>query len=345
MSGLMSSLIEIRNFSKFYGPSQVLSEVNLEIPGNEIHGLLGISGAGKSTLLRCINGLEQYEHGSLKVFGQEVKTLKGRALNEFRRRIGMIFQDFALLERKTVLKNVLLPMECWGYPKTEMHQRAEKLLDLVGLLDKADCRPQELSGGQKQRVAIARTLTLEPELLLCDEATSALDPMTTQSILGLLKNIQADLKISMIVVTHQLEVVRGLCQYVSIMENGRIELTDRVTNIFVDEPPALLRLAGQPEITVPEGLVGLKISLNSSQVAAPVLSELALSIKIKYTVLYARTDICREDSIGHFYLAVDRQALERVVAYLSGHDIDFKIIGPAGESGGAMAADLARPAQ
>ncbi len=319
-------MIEIKNFSKFYGRQQVLDNVDLKIPANEIHGLLGISGAGKSTLLRCINGLESYERGSLKVFGLEVGQLKGRRLNEFRRRIGMIFQNFALLGRKTVLKNVLLPMECWKYSTAESHKRAERLLDLVGLLDKADCRPQELSGGQQQRVAIARTLTLEPELLLCDEATSALDPMTTQSILDLLKEIQSELKISMVVVTHQLEVVRHLCQYVSIMEKGRIAATDRVTDIFTDEPEALLRLTGQPDISIPAGRVGFKISLNPSQTNEPVLSDLALALKIQYTVLHARTDICRTDKIGNFYLSVDAGDGERVMAYCKDRKLDFKVL-------------------
>lgn len=322
-------MIEISNFSKFYGSKQVLSDVSLNIPANEIHGLLGISGAGKSTLLRCINGLEKYDQGSLKVFGLEVATLTGRRLNEFRRRIGMIFQDFALLERKTVLQNVLLPMECWHYSKADMLKRAEKLLELVGLRDKADCRPQELSGGQKQRVAIARTLTLEPELLLCDEATSALDPMTTQSILDLLKDIQADLKLSMVVVTHQLEVVRGICQYVSIMENGRIAITDKVANVFIEEPEAFLRLAGQPEIVVPEGQTGFKLSVETAKINEPLLADLAMTLKVKYTMLYARTDICLAGTIGHFYLAVDQEDRDKVMAYFRERNLDFKLLLPA----------------
>ena len=169
-------MIEISNLQKCYGDIKVLRDINVEIHKEDIYGLLGVSGAGKSTLLRCINGLESYEGGSLKVNGVEVKDLNEKELREFRKNIGMIFQQFSLLERKTVYENVALPMNCWGYKKQDIDKKVKELLNLVELGDKLNSKPRELSGGQKQRVAIARALTLNPQILLCDEATSSLDP-------------------------------------------------------------------------------------------------------------------------------------------------------------------------
>jgi D-methionine transport system ATP-binding protein len=319
-------MIQISDLSKKYGQQLVLANINLNIARGEIHGLLGSSGAGKSTLLRCINGLEPYDSGSLKVFGQEVKTLSGTRLHEFRKKIGMIFQDFALLERKTVLENILLPMECWHYPKAEMQTRAKDLLDLVGIADKAAARPAELSGGQKQRVAIARTLTLRPEIVLCDEATSALDPLTTKSVLQLLKSINSSLNITMLVVTHQMSVVKDICTSMSIVENGGLSISGTVSDIFTHEPQALQRLTGTPEITVPEGQSGFKIALNHQQSSQPFFSDLVSNLKLECTVLYTRTDICTEGKIEHFYLAVPQKTQGRLCAYLDNKNICFSLL-------------------
>ena len=179
-------MIKIKNLNKYYGDVQILKNVDIEISKGEIFGIIGHSGAGKSTLLRCINGLEDYRDGSLTVEGQEVKGLNEKEIRELRKDLGMIFQHFSLLERKTVFENVALPLECFKYPKEEIEKKVMNLLELVGLADKKDAKPRNLSGGQKQRVAIARALALEPKVLLCDEATSALDPNTTKSILALL---------------------------------------------------------------------------------------------------------------------------------------------------------------
>lgn len=216
-------MIEILNLQKFYGDTKVLRDINVEIDKGDIYGLLGVSGAGKSTLLRCINGLESYEAGSLKVNDVEVKNLNEKELRAFRKNIGMIFQQFSLLERKTVYENVALPMECWGYKKQDIDKKVKELLELVELGDKIKSKPKELSGGQKQRVAIARALTLDPQILLCDEATSALDPSITNSILELLKKINRELGITIVVVTHQMNVVKQVCNKMAILSKGNLE--------------------------------------------------------------------------------------------------------------------------
>lgn len=314
-------MICIQNLSKRYGEQTVLNDISLTIAQGEIHGLLGVSGAGKSTLLRCINGLESYESGSLKINGVEVNTLRGAELRRYRKKIGMIFQDFALLDRLTAFENVLLPMQCWQYPKNQMRNRAEELLEMVGIGDKRDFFPRELSGGQQQRVAIARTLALEPEVLLCDEATSALDPGTTTSVLALLKSINSCLNLTIVLVTHQMKVVREICENVSIMEHGIIALTDSVEATFTHEPPALARLAGRIDLTVPAGRVCFKVSLREPQISEPFLSDLALSLDLNYSVLHARADTCGAGRIGHFYIAVDQNDKERTLAYIRNKDI------------------------
>ena len=217
-------MIKIKNLNKYYGDVQILKNVDMEISKGEIFGIIGHSGAGKSTLLRCINGLEDYRDGSLTVEGQEVKGLNEKEIRELRKDLGMIFQHFSLLERKTVFENVALPLECFKYPKEEIEKKVMNLLELVGLADKKDAKPRNLSGGQKQRVAIARALALEPKVLLCDEATSALDPNTTKSILALLQDINEKLNITIILVTHQMEVVKQICTKVAVMELSLIHI-------------------------------------------------------------------------------------------------------------------------
>ena len=215
-------MIKIQNLNKYYGDTQVLKDVNIEISKGEIFGIIGHSGAGKSTLLRCINGLEKYQEGSLTVQGKEVKDLNDSEIRNLRKNLGMIFQHFSLLERRTVFENVALPLECFKYSKAEIEKRVNNLLEIVGLSDKKDVKPRNLSGGQKQRVAIARALALEPKVLLCDEATSALDPNTTKSILTLLEDINKKLDITIIIVTHQMEVVKQICTRVAVMEDGKV---------------------------------------------------------------------------------------------------------------------------
>ena len=238
-------MIEISHLSKSFGNLNVLNDISLTIKTGEIYGLVGRSGAGKSTLLRCINGLETYESGSLKVDGTEIKELSKKELREFRKGVGMIFQQFSLVERRSVYKNVALPMICWKYDKGDIDKRVKELLELVDISEKINDRPSKLSGGQKQRVAIARALAMDSRILLCDEATSALDPKTTQSVLALLKEINQKLGITIIVVTHQMEVVRQVCDTISILENGKIAASGEVKEVFLQKPEALMTLLGK----------------------------------------------------------------------------------------------------
>mgnify|MGYP000898834074 CR=1 FL=1 len=229
-------MIEIKNLKKLWEDdgSSVLEGINLTIEDGDIYALVGRSGAGKSTLLRCINGLTSYQEGSLKVDGCEIKDLKDKELREFRRHVGMIFQQFSLLERETVYKNVALPMQCWKYPKDQIDKKVRELLELVGLGDKMNAKPRNLSGGQKQRVAVARALTMDPKILLCDEATSALDPQTTSSILELLKKINKQFGITIVIITHQMSVVREICTHVAIMYEGEVVEKGLVADIFAN---------------------------------------------------------------------------------------------------------------
>ena len=247
-------MIEIKNLKKLWEDdgSSVLEGINLTIEDGDIYALVGRSGAGKSTLLRCINGLTSYQEGSLKVDGCEIKDLKDKELREFRRHVGMIFQQFSLLERETVCKNVALPMQCWKYPKDQIDKKVRELLELVGLGDKMNAKPRNLSGGQKQRVAVARALTMDPKILLCDEATSALDPKTTNSILDLLMEINQKLGITVIIVTHQMEVVRKACNKACILENGKIADEGTVKEIFIKQPQSLKRLLGEETVKLPD---------------------------------------------------------------------------------------------
>ena len=238
-------MIEIAGLEKRYGGLQVLKNINLKIAKGEIFGLVGLSGAGKSTLLRCINGLVPYEEGSLRVNGTEVRGLKERELREFRKNIGMIFQNFAVLERRNTYENVAFPMKLWKKSSSEVYVQVKRMVELVGLADKMESRPRQLSGGQKQRVAIARAMVMNPEILLCDEATSALDPKTARSILELLKEINQKLGVTIIIVTHQIEVVEQICDRMALLQDGEIVLKGKVQELFLENAKPLQMLLGR----------------------------------------------------------------------------------------------------
>lgn len=215
-------MINLVNVRKSFGELEVLKDINLQIHEKEIYGIIGQSGAGKSTLLRCINGLETYDSGTITVGGTAVDVNDKKQLRQLRKDMGMIFQNFNLLSRLDVYDNVALPLHFWNEnPNTEENKKKiEHLIELVGLKDKMHERPENLSGGQKQRVAIARALVNDPKILLCDEATSALDPRITHGILELLKQINEELGITIVVVTHQMEVVKQICQRVAFLKHG-----------------------------------------------------------------------------------------------------------------------------
>ncbi|ABS42113.1 methionine ABC transporter ATP-binding protein [Clostridium botulinum] len=318
-------MIEISNLQKLYGDTKVLRDINVEIDKGDIYGLLGVSGAGKSTLLRCINGLESYEAGSLKVNDVEVKNLNEKELRAFRKNIGMIFQQFSLLERKTVYENVALPMECWGYKKQDIDKKVKELLELVELGDKIKSKPKELSGGQKQRVAIARALTLDPQILLCDEATSALDPSITNSILELLKKINRELGITIVVVTHQMNVVKQVCNKMAILSKGNLEAKGKVEDIFLDKPKVLEELLGELEDNViPKQGVNIEIIERENIQKSSLLSSLAIDTKVKYSLVWGGTDKYRDKILGAFVINIKEDDKLKITNYLNEKHIEWR---------------------
>ncbi|MFU0824971.1 methionine ABC transporter ATP-binding protein [Clostridium sp.] len=318
-------MIEIKNVDKFFGEEQVLYNVSLKIEKGEIYGIVGHSGAGKSTLLRCINGLEGYDSGSVVVKGKEVKELKEKNLREFRKNIGMIFQNFSLLDRKSVWKNVALPMETWGYSKEDINKRVKELLALVGLEDKAQSMPKELSGGQKQRVAIARALTLKPEILLCDEATSALDPKTTKSILQLLKEINERLGITIVVVTHQMEVVKEACTKVALMDGGRVIQSGKVEEIFLNPSEDLQNLLGEEEVLPEEG-VNIKLFFPKELSENSVITAMARELNIDFSIVWGKLEKFSVGVLGSLVINVSECDKDNICRYLDKKHVHWEVI-------------------
>ena len=229
-------MIELRHLSKTYSSSSqevnALNDINLTINDGDVYGIIGMSGAGKSTLVRCINMLERPTSGQVLVDGKDMGSLSPAELRKERRSITMIFQQFNLLMQRNCLSNVCFPMELAGMKKSDAKARAMELLETVGLPDKADAYPAQLSGGQQQRIAIARALATQPKVLLCDEATSALDPTTTHQILTLIKDINRKLGITVVVITHQMSVVKEICSHVAILDNGTVKEEGLVGAVF-----------------------------------------------------------------------------------------------------------------
>ncbi len=321
-------MIEIKDLYKQFGNTPVLQGINIEIKDGDIYGLVGVSGAGKSTLLRCINGLLPFEKGSLKVDGVNIQTLNGKKLREFRSTIGMIFQQFSLLERMNVLDNVCLPMRCLKYDKKKMLEKAMENLELVGLADRTKALPRELSGGQKQRVAIARAMALEPRILLCDEATSALDPNITQSILELLKKINRESNITIVVVTHQMEVVKNVCNKMSILSQGKLTISGEVKDIFLNHPESLAELLGQSvEFPKKEGKVYVEI-LKSAQGkdGENVISEMALAVKVPFDIVWGGMDKYRDDIAGNLVVEFEESDWEAVKKFLETKNADWRLV-------------------
>ncbi len=228
-------MIEIAGLSKTYAGTgrPALNNVSLSVPKGAIYGILGRSGAGKSTLIRCLNLLERPTTGRILINGSDITQLDKAGLREHRLRTGMIFQHFNLLHARTVADNVAVPLEIAGTPKALRQERVEELLWLVGLSDKAKAFPSQLSGGQKQRVGIARALAARPDVLLCDEATSALDPETTASVLSLLADINQKLKLTIVLITHELDVVKTLCDHAALLENGEVIESGKIADLLV----------------------------------------------------------------------------------------------------------------
>ena len=318
-------MITIKNLNKYYGKTRVLNNINMKIEQGEIFGIIGHSGAGKSTLLRCINRLESYEDGSLLVQNQEVKELNEKELRFLRKDLGMIFQHFSLLERKTVFENVALPLECFKYSKEEKEKRVIELLQLVGIDDKKDVKPRNLSGGQKQRVAIARALALNPKVLLCDEATSALDPNTTKSILSLLQDINKKLNITIIIVTHQMEVIKQICSRVAIMENGEVLEIGETEELFLQNSKNLRKLVGEEEIVLPKG-TNIRIIFPKEISNNAIITSMARELHIDISIICGKLEKYKEDILGSLVVNVSSEHKDNVKKYLDNKGVRWEEI-------------------
>ena len=318
-------MIKISNLNKYYENIKVLSDVNIHIEKGEIFGIIGHSGAGKSTLLRCINRLEDYEDGSILVEEKEVKDLSENERRFLRKDLGMIFQHFSLLERKTVFENVALPLECFKYSKAEKNKRVNELLELVGIADKKNQKPRNLSGGQKQRVAIARALALNPKVLLCDEATSALDPNTTKSILSLLQDINKKLNITIIMVTHQMEVIKQICSRVAIMEGGKVLEIGNTEQLFLQNSKNLQKLVGEDEIVLPKGS-NIRIIFPKEISNESIITSMARNLDIDFSIVCGRLEKYREDILGSLIINVSSKHKEKVKKYLDERHVRWEEI-------------------
>ena len=323
-------MIEIRGLEKSFDGEKVLKSIDLDIEDGDIFGLIGRSGVGKSTLLRCINGLESYDAGSLKVNGREVKDLAGLELREYRKGVGMIFQHFSLTERDTVYQNIALPMKCWKYDKKQIEETVERLLKIVELEDKRKAKSRNLSGGQKQRVAIARALTMDPTILLCDEATSALDPNTTQSILTLLREINQKLGITIVVVTHEMAVIRQLCNKVAILDRNGVADTGTVEDVFMGHCEALQELLGEKEerksMDVPEDGTTIKFYYSSNTMAPDIISRMATETGVAFKLLDARTEQYRSCVLGDFIINIPQEDAEKITGYMEKNKISWEVL-------------------
>ena len=314
-------MIEIAGLKKSFGDLNVLENINLTIEEKDIYGLVGKSGAGKSTLLRCINGLETYDSGSLKINGVQVKDLDKNGLRHLRKEVSMIFQHFPLMSRKTVYENIAFPMQCWKYDKRQIDTKVRELSEIVGITEKLNQKPNTLSGGQKQRVAIARALTMEPKILLSDEATSALDPSTTQSILQLLNEINERLGITIIVVTHQMAVVRKVCKNVSLLQKGQIVATGKVEKLFLNQPKELRAFIGDQN-TIPTDEGGnLQIMLLDGDDSKAILSAMAQELKIPFSVVGGKMERYREKHLGSLIVNFREEHIHGVTKYLDSHGV------------------------
>ena len=308
-------VIKIENLTKFYGDTQILFDINLEVKKGEIFAIVGHSGAGKSTLLRCINGLESYQGGSLKVFDKEIKNLDETQQRHLRRDVGMIFQHFALMARKNVFENVATPLKFWGYKSDETEKRVRELLNLVGLESKAKSYPSELSGGQKQRVAIARALALNPKILLSDEATSALDPNTTNQILELLEKINKELDISVVIVTHEMEVVKSIAKRAILLEGGKIIGSGSIEELFLKPDEKMKEFLGEVEI-LPSTGTNIRLFFPKEVAQNSVITHMARSLNIDFNIVWGKLEKLNDNVLGSLVINIDEKDKENVLAYI-----------------------------
>ena len=326
-------MIELKKLSKvFYAADKeivALDNIDLTINDGEIFGIIGLSGAGKSTLVRCINLLEKPTSGEVVIDGKSLTSLKEKELLKLRQNIGMIFQGFNLLEQRSVIKNVCFPLEVAGWDKGRAKARAEELLKLVGLADRAGSYPSQLSGGQKQRVAIARALATGPKYLLCDEATSALDPNTTRSILELLREINKNLGVTIVVITHEMKVIDQICDRVAVIDQSHIAETGKVSEVFTNPRSEIARDLIIPRDRAVLDTTGgrrLRLTFNNLYSNSPVISNMVLECQAPVNILFADTKRFEDHIYGHMIIELPNEArqADKILIWLKNSPIEWR---------------------
>lgn len=341
-------MIKLTNVNKSYetksGILTALSDINLSVQAGEIFGVIGRSGAGKSTLIRCVNLLERPTSGSVEVNGQELTSLSDDALRRARHSIGMVFQHFNLLSTRTVYDNVALPLQLLNKTKVEIRDAVMPLLELTGLKERAHAYPSQLSGGQKQRVAIARALSTKPTVLLCDEMTSALDPETTASILDLVKDINEQMKLSILLITHEMGVIKSIADHVAVLDEGKvIEQSDVVSlfkspktdiaktfteSILSPELPALLHQQLRSE-RMKDGHTVVRVAFTGRAAAEPVIDDLVKHFKIRINILQANLEFLRNETIGMMVVTIwgEEEDTQKAIRALTEKGLTVEVLG------------------
>ena len=341
-------MIELTHISKDFASGgrtvHAVQDVSLSIGKGEIFGIIGFSGAGKSTLVRCINLLERPTSGSVTVDGKEMTALSARELRQARKQIGMIFQHFNLMPSRTVFGNVAYPLRGSGLSREQIADKVHRLLELVGIGDKAEAYPKQLSGGQKQRVAIARALANDPNVLLCDEATSALDPQTTKAILRLLKNLNEKLGITVVIITHEMAVVKEICDRVAVMEHGRVVEQGEVFNVFADPRQEITRSfihttsnlrkieelidEDSPVVQLKPGELIVRLSYIQRNVSEPLISTVSRKFDIVLNIIFSDIAIVQNAPIGGTVAIIsgEREQITQAIAYLIEKNVGVEVI-------------------
>jgi len=339
------TMIRVENVSKTYtgkqGTVEAVKDVSLEISRGEIFGVIGFSGAGKSTLIRLLNGLETVTSGHIYINEKDITTLKRKELLKERQKIAMIFQHFNLLWSRTVEENIAFSLEIAGVPKAKRKEKVAELIDLVGLTGREKSYPSQLSGGQKQRVGIARALANDPEVLLCDEATSALDPKTTKDILKLLVEINQELGLTIVLITHEMHVVRQICHRVAVMEEGRVVESGEVIEVFKNpQQPITKQFVGEERVddeidevfnhlsTSLRPGVAVRIQYLGDRTGDAVLSEAIRKLDVTVSILQAKVNITQKGILGSMIILIEEESskAEEVIEYLKQAEIIVEVL-------------------
>lgn len=341
-------MIELKNIQKVFdtasGNVHAVNDVTLNIDKGDIYGVIGFSGAGKSTLIRCINLLERPTSGQVIVDGKDLLQLNTKELRESRKKIGMIFQHFNLMRSRTVHDNVAFPLKGSGLSKNEIKEKVKNLLELVELSDKENAYPSQLSGGQKQRVAIARALANDPHVLLCDEATSALDPQTTQSILALLKSLNERLNLTIVLITHEMAVVKAICNKVAIMEHGKVvekgtilevfnNPQEQVTKNFINTTTSINKIfdmieTRDPLVSLDSDEVLLRLIYSSGSAEEPLMANLVKSYDVSFNIIFGNVEVLDGNPLGNLVIKLkgEKKNIEAAIHYTKEQGVKVEVL-------------------